>query len=139
MTLISEIVKIVLIVIIVLLGSAILRGLAKGIIKNEAAESYGRAFTIAVVWGVFYYFFTNPSWGVDVFILGNIPDAWNLWVRIAIYWVFFLILVGAIYRGSFGRTLLVAILFAIIVAFVVLAFEFILYDQICKGLPILCG
>ncbi|MFX0101861.1 MAG: hypothetical protein ACFFCS_20015 [Candidatus Hodarchaeota archaeon] len=137
MTLISEIVKIVVIALIVLLGSAILRGLAKGIIKNEASESYGKAFAIAVLWGVFYYLFSN--FGVDAFILDYVPDAWDFWVTIAIYWVFFLILVGAVYKGSFGRTLLVGILFAIIVAAFVWVTLEIFIPNICTGIPILCG
>lgn len=113
----SLIASIVTYVILLLLGSLILKLIAGAMIKGKRAKSYGNALVVMVIWAVIAFFL--EFLGVIAFLPGG------LLLLVLIYWILFSLLLTGIYKCSFGKALLVALIFVIVLILLLILVGFV--------------
>jgi hypothetical protein len=119
------------VLILLLIGSAVLNGLSKGIIKNKHSGSFGRAFgtmligclAIFLIWEYVVPFIETYT----LYFVG-------LFLGLVLIWFIFAGIITAFYHCSFGRAIGVSILLAIILVLILVLLEFLLVITL---LPIL--
>nr|MDO8109933.1 hypothetical protein [Candidatus Sigynarchaeota archaeon] len=120
MTVEEIITKIVVNLIIMLIGAAILKGLAGSMIKGKSTKSYGTAFGIMFIW-----FLLSLALEFLLFPLLVLGGA-GLIIQLLIYWFVFAALISGFYKCSFGKGLLVALVFVILIIILIIVLGFII-------------
>lgn len=123
MTLANTIILAISVLILLLIGSAVLNGLSKGIIKNKRSGSYGRAFGTMLVGSIaifLTYLFVLP------YITNIVGQIIGMFIFLLIIWFIFAGIITAFYHCSFGRAIGVSILLAIILVLILILLQYLL-------------